>query len=235
MHVEVFVEPCCWWCGQLAHWLADVMVQRSLTLHWRTYCRRLAARQPAAGNANDTNSQRAARVMEALRHGNEAATGRFYQRWCARQRSWSLCGVPAVVSLQTALAEAGLARRYALAADDASWDERIRQSMADAATVVGRGFDAPAVVVHASRTIGFTGRVVSNPPTGVEAATLWDALMANASVAGVLRIRRGEEPSGCLVPPGEWPPVVAQCPRDQRRLRQQARTVRSCRATSSRP
>jgi hypothetical protein len=141
-----------------------------------------------------TASHRAVRVMEGLRRDDPAAVLRFYEALVPRTFAAVNAGGPAFADLEGALVAAGLAPSYAVAADDAAWDEPIRQSMAEAFAAAGGVVGTPAIVVYQDPPVGFLGPVLAAPPTGAEALRLWDALVTLAAVPGVLEFSRPRPP-----------------------------------------
>jgi protein-disulfide isomerase-like protein with CxxC motif len=98
------------------------------------------------------------------------------------------------VRVLQALVAAGLPPAYAAAADDASRDEHVRRSMAEAFAVIGQGVGTPALIVYRDPPVGLLGPVVASTPTGADAVRLWDAVVAFAAVPGVLELSRPRPP-----------------------------------------
>jgi hypothetical protein len=96
-----------------------------------------------------------------------------------------------------------VASAYAGTADQAAWDEPIRQSMAEASAVIGERVGTPALVLHLDPPVGLLGPLVSPPPTGAAAVRLWDAVVAFATVPGVLELSR-PRPQRPKVPGLRW-------------------------------
>ena len=197
MRVGVFVDPACLWSWQTSRWLVQVAPQRNLDIQWRSYS--LLLRDGTQGLQEwevtiRTASHPAVRVMEALRRDDPAAVPRFYEALLPRTFAAVNAGGPPFAELEDALVAAGLASTYAGAADDAAWDEPIRQSMAEAFAAAGGVVRTPAMVLYQDPPVGFLGPVVAAPPTGAEALRLWDALVALAAVPGVLEFSRPRPP-----------------------------------------
>jgi hypothetical protein len=132
--------------------------------------------------------------MEALRRHDPAAVPCFYQALLPRTFAAVNVGAPPFAELDGALLAAGLAPSHAAAADDAAFDEPIRQSMAEAFAAAGGVVGTPAMVLYQDPPVGFLGPVVAAPPTGAEALPLWDAVVALATVSGVLELLRPRPP-----------------------------------------
>jgi hypothetical protein len=127
--------------------------------------------------------------MQALDADDPDRVRGFYEAVVTQAIAAYNAGRPPFQELEGALVPAGMAR-YAAAADQAAWDEPIRQSMAEASAVVGEGVGTPALVLHHDPPVGLLGPLVSPPPTGAEAVRLWDAVVAFATVPEVLELSR---------------------------------------------
>jgi hypothetical protein len=112
-------------------------------------------------------------------------------------------GRPPFQDLEGVLVAAGLPPAYAAAADDASRDEQVRRSMAEAFAVIGEGVGTPALIVHRDPPVGLLGPVVASTPTGADAVRLWDAVVAFAALPRVLELSR-PRPSRPTVPGLRW-------------------------------
>jgi hypothetical protein len=154
-----------------------------------------------------TASHRAVRVVAALRRDDPAAVPRFYEALLPRTFAAVNAGGPPFAELDGALLAAGLAPSYATAADNADnadFDEPIRQSMAEACAAAGGVVGTATMVLYQDPPVGFLGPVVAAPPTGADALRLWDAVVALAAVPGVLELSRPRPPrrrsQGCACP-----------------------------------
>ena len=206
VRVDLFVDPACMWSWLTSGWLVEVAPKRSLQVRWRPYSLLL---RDGPGGLEDWKaavwgaSHRAVRVMQALAADDPDGVRGFYEAVVTQGMAAYNAGRPPFQELEGALVAAGLASRYAAAADDAAWDEPVRQSMAEAFAVVGEGVGTPALVLHRDPSVGLLGPVVSPPPTGAEAVRLWDAVVAFATVPGVLELSR-PRPQRPKVPGLRW-------------------------------
>jgi hypothetical protein len=141
--------------------------------------------------------------MQALAADDPGGARRFYVALITQSVAAYNAGRPPFADLEGALVAAGLASTYAAAADEAAWDEPIRQSMAEAFAVVGEGVGTPALVLYRDPPVGLLGPLVSPPPTGAEAVRLWDAVVAFTTVPGVLELSR-PRPQRPKVPGLRW-------------------------------
>jgi hypothetical protein len=206
MRVDLFVDPACMWSWLTSRWLVEVAPKRDLQLRWRPYS--LLLRDGPEGlqdwkAAVWGASLRAVRVMQALDAGDPDRVRGFYEAVVTQGMAAYNAGRPPFQELEGALEAAGLGSTYAGAADQAAWDEPIRQSMAEASAVVGEGVGTPALVLHLDPPVGLLGPLVSPPPTGAEAVRLWDAVVAFATVPGVLELSR-PRPRRPKVPGLRW-------------------------------
>jgi hypothetical protein len=206
VRVDLFVDPACMWSWLTSRWLAEIAAKRNLAARWRPYS--LLLRDGPEGlqdwkAALWGASLRAVRVMQALAADDPDGVRGFYEALVTQSVAAYNAGRPPFADLEGALMAAGLASTYAAAADQAAWDEPIRQSMAEAFAVVGEGVGTPALVLHGDPPVGLLGPLVSPPPTGVEAVRLWDAVVAFTAVPGVLELSR-PRPQRPKVPGLRW-------------------------------
>lgn len=193
MRVDLFVDPACMWSWLTARWLVEVAPKRGLQVQFRSYS--LLLRSGPEGledwkRALWGASHRAVRVMQALGADDPDGVGGFYEALIIQGVAAYNHGRPPFADLEGALIAAGLAPTHAAAADEAAWDEPIRRSMAEASAVVGEGVGTPALVLHRHPPVGVLGPLISPLPTGTDALRLWDAVVAFATVPGVLELSR---------------------------------------------
>jgi hypothetical protein len=204
--VELFVDPACMWSWLTSRWLVEVAPKRNLEVRWRPYSLLLRAGPEGLQDWKTAvwgASLRAVRVMQALDADDPDAIRGFYEAVVTQGMAAYNAGRPPFQELEGALVAAGVASRYAVAADEAAWDEPIRQSMAEASAVVGEGVGTPALVLRRDPPVGLLGPLVSPPPTGAEALRLWDAVAAFTAVPGVLELSR-PRPQRPKVPGLQW-------------------------------
>jgi 2-hydroxychromene-2-carboxylate isomerase len=207
VRVDLFVDPACWWSWLTSRWLVEVAPKRNLEVRWRPYS--LLLRDGPDG-LEDWKARvwgaslRAVRVMQALAADDPDGVRGFYEAVVTQGMAAYNASRPPFQDLEGALVAAGVASStYAAAAEQAAWDEPIRQSMAEAFAAVGEGVGTPALVLHRDPPVGLCGPLVSPSPTGVEAVRLWDAVVAFATVPGVLELSR-PRPQRPKVPGLRW-------------------------------
>jgi DSBA-like thioredoxin domain len=206
VRVDLFVDPACMWCWLTSRWLAQVAPERGLEVRWRPYS--LLLRDGPEGledwkAAVWGASLRAVRVLQALDAEDPDRVRGFYEAVVTQGMADYHGGRPPFQDLEGALVAAGLPPAYAAAADDAGRDEHVHRSMAEAFAVIGEGVGTPALIVHRDPPVGLLGPVVASAPTGPDASRLWDAVLAFATVPGVLELSR-PRPQRPTVPGLRW-------------------------------
>jgi 2-hydroxychromene-2-carboxylate isomerase len=197
VRVDLFVDPACMWTWLTSRWLVEVAPERGLEVRWRPYSLLLRA---GPGGLEDWKaavwgaSLRAVRVLQALDAQDPDRVRGFYEAVVSQGVAAYNAGRPPFQDLEGVLVAAGLPPAYAAAADDASRDEQVRRSMAEAFAVIGKGVGTPALIVHRDPPVGLLGPVVASTPTGADAVRLWDAVVAFAAVPGVLELSRPRPP-----------------------------------------
>jgi hypothetical protein len=206
VRVDLFVDPACMWSWLTSRWLVEIAPKRNLEVRWRPYSlllragpEGLAAWKAAVWAA----SLRAVRVMQALDAAHPDGVGGFYKAVVIQAMAAYNAGRPPFQELEGALVAAGLPPTHAAAADDASRDQQIQQSMAEVFAVVGQGVGTPALVLRLDPPVGLLGPVIASTPTGAEAVRLWDAVVAFAAAPGVLELSR-PRPQRPNVPGLRW-------------------------------
>jgi 2-hydroxychromene-2-carboxylate isomerase len=86
-----------------------------------------------------------------------------------------------------ALAEVGLPAELLDAADDPSWDEKLKASHHDGMDRVGMDVGTPVISVNG---VSFFGPVVTPAPKGEAAGKLWDGVVLVAGTPGFYELKR---------------------------------------------
>lgn len=86
-----------------------------------------------------------------------------------------------------ALAEVGLPATLLDAADDESWDDKVRASHHDGMDRVGMDVGTPVISVNG---VSFFGPVVTPAPKGEAAGKLWDGVVLVAGTEGFYELKR---------------------------------------------
>jgi hypothetical protein len=133
---------------------------------------------------------RALRVAAAVRkdYGNEAVGKLYTAMGTRRHHDQEDIGTPE--TLAAVLRACGLPPDLAAAADDESWDRVIEADMEQAKAKAGTDVGVPLIVLDGGEGPGFFGPVFSPAPTGKDAVTMWDAMVAAGRMPGFYEFKR---------------------------------------------
>jgi hypothetical protein len=202
-NVLFFVDPSCPWAWVTSRWLVEVAPARDLTITWKSYCIEIRDEYDLApgfpselrprGLAAHELSHRMLRVFEAVRAGvGESAVDALYTEWGLRffrtEHSMLWAGGGSVI--KDCLAACGMDSSLADAQHDEQWDSPILESMQVAYAFAGERAQTPTIVVESDPPYGFKGPVMSEAPTGANAARFWDAIQVIAKEQGFFELMR---------------------------------------------
>jgi 2-hydroxychromene-2-carboxylate isomerase len=187
--VSFYFDVGCPWTWNTSRWLVEVAGTRDFPITWRTFSLAIVNEGqeiPEQYRTIMSATRGTLRLMEALRaDGRNDDIGDLYtelgRRWHHDHAAWSS------VVVDEALATTGLTG-YADAIDDETWDEALRSSLDEALTLAGPDVGSPVVRVGDRAMFG---PIVSPPPTGEAALTLWDAAETMIGGTGVFELKRG--------------------------------------------
>jgi hypothetical protein len=129
------------------------------------------------------------RIFEAARTAaGEVRVDELYTQWGRRFFAPDFTGDSTI--LAESLRACGLDDELLGAADDASWDIPITESMESAYRFGGPKTQTPVIVVDDNPPHGFKGPVMFPAPTGDAALRLWDALQVISSESGFFEVTR---------------------------------------------
>lgn len=200
MRVDFWFHPGCPWTWVTSRWLLAVAPRRDLDVHWRSYSLTLlngCAEVPAVYRVRAEGAHDVLRVVEAARAAGatQTAIGDFYTG-AARELfsgAWPL-------HVPDTLAAAGLDPSLASAFSDATWDDAIRASMAEAESRCGTTAASPTIALDTAPDQAFFGPVLSRVPEGDAALEIWDAFATLASHGVVYELKR-DRLEGLELPP----------------------------------
>ncbi|MBA3282273.1 MAG: disulfide bond formation protein DsbA [Acidimicrobiia bacterium] len=186
---DFWFDPFCPFAWISSRWILEVEQVRDISVTWHVmslahlnqdkdidaeYRERLA---PAWGPV---------RVCIAAEqgHGNEVL-GRLYTALGTRIHPGGRDADKELIA--EALTEVGLPVELADAADDPSWDEKLRTSHHDGMDRVGMDVGTPVISVDGT---SFFGPVVTPAPKGEAAGQLWDGVVLVAGTPGFYELKR---------------------------------------------
>ena len=191
MQIDFYFDPVCPWCWITSRWITEVSEHRDLDLTWRPFSLAIKNDPEDSKDYRPVHEWglRGLRIIESVRReAGEAAVARVYTEMGARKHNDGV-DFPDHADVLTTL---GLERTLAVAADDESWDQVIRESMDAALELAGDDVGVPTIV-YEGRT-AFFGPVISPAPTGDAALRLWDSLATLATTTdGFFELKRTRE------------------------------------------
>lgn len=187
--VDFWFDPLCPWAWITSRWIHEVAEHRDLDVRWHVMSLSVLNEDKDVPQQYKDMIDRGwgpVRIAIAAeeRYGSEAV-GRLYTELGTRRhnegREWS----PEL--FREALAAAGLDPELASAAEDASLDPAVRASHKDGIDRVGQEVGTPVIEIDGH---AFFGPVVTPIPRGEQALTLFDGVLAVASVDGFYELKR---------------------------------------------
>jgi protein-disulfide isomerase-like protein with CxxC motif len=188
--VQFWFDPVCPWAWIASRWLLEVQKFRSVAPRWHVMS--LAVLNEGKDDLPDQYRELLAQAWGPVRVAIAAeqkfgpdvllplytALGtRFHHEQAPKDR----------VTVEAALADAGLPPGLADAMDDPSYDEALRASHHDGMDRVGYEVGTPVISVNG---VSFFGPVISPIPRGEDAARLWDGVLAVAGTDGFFELKR---------------------------------------------
>jgi 2-hydroxychromene-2-carboxylate isomerase len=188
--VDLWVDPICPWAWITSRWLLETQKVRDVEVRLHTMSLAvLNDGRDLPEEYADTMKQAwgPVRVMIAIeqRYGNEKLEsfyGAFGQRFHVQSQREDM-----LATAQAALADAGLDESLVDAATSDEFDGDLRASQFAGMDPVG--FDVGTPVVHVG-DVAFFGPVVTPAPKGEAAGTLFDGVVAVASIPGFYELKR---------------------------------------------
>ncbi|MFN0092847.1 MAG: disulfide bond formation protein DsbA [Acidimicrobiales bacterium] len=173
-----------------ARWAVDIAPQRDLQIVWEPISLFLKNNPDPESKFYETVkwSHGLLRVMEAVRAAEgDAKVFDLYWEYGRRihhdqERKWD----PA-----EALTAVGLDPGYAAAAEDESWDGKVRGGMDRGLALVGQDVGTPIISFEENgRTVANFGPVITRVPPGDDSLKLWDAFVTLTSMDGFWELKR---------------------------------------------
>ncbi|GAB2448935.1 2-hydroxychromene-2-carboxylate isomerase [Conyzicola lurida] len=187
--VDFWFDPSCPWAWMTSRWVDEVSALRDLDVTWHIMS--LAVLNEDKDVSEDyraffPRALRYTRLVAAVSelHGPEQVKP-IYDALGTRIHPGARTDVDTVIA--EALAEVGLPAGLAAYSESDEYDEPMRASHFDGISRVGQDVGTPVIAVNG---VAFFGPVISPAPTGEQAATLWDGVVAVAAYDGFFEIKR---------------------------------------------
>jgi 2-hydroxychromene-2-carboxylate isomerase len=188
--VDLWVDPICPWAWITSRWLLETTTVRDVDVRFHTMSLAVlndGREMPEEYLEMMKQAWGPVRVMIAIeqQYGSEqlqAFYSAFGQRYHVGGQRDSL-----VATAQAALADVGLDASLINAASNSDLDDDLRKSHFAGMDPVG--FDVGTPVVHVG-DVAFFGPVVTPAPKGEAAGTLFDGVVAVASIPGFYELKR---------------------------------------------
>jgi 2-hydroxychromene-2-carboxylate isomerase len=192
--VHLWFDPTCPFTWATSSWLRATAPAQDAHVEWRVMSLAVlneGKEVPERFRAGMAASWRPLRLLvAAAATGGTAAVGALYAAVGTRLHEQGRSVDDAL--LAEALEEAGLPADLLAAADDASYDEQVRASHAEAQERVGTECGSPVLAIDEGGA--WFGPVVAPVPTGQAATDLWQGLVSLSRVAQFSELKRGRAP-----------------------------------------
>jgi 2-hydroxychromene-2-carboxylate isomerase len=187
--VEFWFDPSCPWAWMTSRWVDEVAKHRDLDVTWRIMSLAVLNENNDVSDAYRAFFPRALRYTRLVTAVGEIAGQQFvkplYDALGTRIHPGGSKDPNEVIP--AALAEVGLDPELARYADSDEYDEQMRESHFDGINRVGQDVGTPVIAVNG---VAFFGPVISPAPTGEQALTLWDGVVAAAGYDGFFELKR---------------------------------------------
>lgn len=187
--VDFWFDPSCPWAWMTSRWVDEVARHRDLDVTWHIMS--LAV----LNEDNDVSEEYRAFFPRALKYTRLVAAlaeivgpqivKPLYDALGTRIHPGESTDAETVIA--EALAELELDPELASWADSEVYDPQMRASHFDGIERVGQDVGTPVIAVNG---VAFFGPVISPAPTGEQALTLWDGVVAAASYDGFFELKR---------------------------------------------
>lgn len=187
--VDFWFDPSCPWAWMTSRWVDEVSSHRNLDVTWHVMS--LAVLNEDKDVSDDyraffPRALKYTRLVSAVAELEGAQVVKpLYDALGTRIHPGGSKKPDEVIP--AALAELGLNPDYAKYAESDEYDEQMRASHFDGINRVGQDVGTPVIAVAGT---AFFGPVISPAPTGEQALTLWDGVVAAASFDGFFELKR---------------------------------------------
>lgn len=187
--VEFWFDPSCPWAWMTSRWATEVAEVRGFEIQWNIMSLAILNENQDVDEeyrAFFPRALRLARLVNGVRElRGQASVFPLYTALGTRIHPEGREDWDAIIA--ESLAEAGLPAEDAALADSDAHDATLRASHDRGIALVGQDVGTPIIAVDG---VAFFGPVVAPAPTGQDALTLWDGVVAVASVPGFFELKR---------------------------------------------
>jgi predicted DsbA family dithiol-disulfide isomerase len=190
MEATFFFDPACPFTWRTSRWLVTVAPVRDVTVRWRAFSLSILneGKMPEQYKPMMAASSRALRLVEALRadrRHDDIAT--FYTELGTRTHE---AGAPISDEIVLAAAEAADIAEPKRILDDATWDEAVRESHAEAVGSAGPDIGSPVLTLDGAAR-GVHGPILGEVPDEDHALQIWDATVPLIRSETFFELKRG--------------------------------------------
>ncbi len=191
--VHFFADPCCPWTWNTSRWLVDVSSQNGMPITWRTLCLAELNRDrevPEHFRPRLSCSRRLARILEGYRStGRNADIAAMFTAFGTRLHIGEQS--PGDQLLHACAIDCDLdVGEIDSFADDETLDAAVAASVLEAMDLAGPDVGSP-ILSAPELGRGFFGPIVSPPPTGDDALTLWGIVDSALRLDTFFEMKRG--------------------------------------------
>lgn len=192
--IEFWFDPACPFTWATSRWARELAGEGQADVRWKVMSLAIlneGNEMPEQYREGMARSWQAIRVLVAAgERAGDDAVGPLYEALGRRIHEEGRQVDAALVG--EALAEAGLPADLAEAMDDATLDDAVRRSHAEGQERVGADAGSPVTAYDGGP--GYFGPVVAPTPTGQDARTLLEALVAVSKVPSFSELKRSRGP-----------------------------------------
>lgn len=187
--VDFWFDPSCPWAWMSSRWIEEVAAHRDLEVSWHVMSLAVLNEDKEVSEeyrAFFPRALRYTRLVAALAEVEGVQIVKpLYDALGARIHVGGSTDPDEVIP--AALSELGLNADYARFAESDEYDEQMRASHFDGIGRVGQDVGTPVIAVNG---VAFFGPVISPAPTGEQALSLWDGVVAVTSYDGFFELKR---------------------------------------------
>lgn len=200
MNISFYFDPCCPFCWVTSRWLLMVSGDRNINISWCPFS--LAIKNDELLGKNNSHSSdahrsahRVLRVMMAAQKQGAKLIDLYTDFGIANHIAGQEFNDELI---RDVLDKHKLSPDLLKAADDKSYDESLKDSIASATEIVGQDIGVPTIVFELKdgTKAGYFGPVLQDLPDKEESLKLWDALSELATSKSFYELKRNRPQGG---------------------------------------